>query len=92
MARKNILDNIVNEINGIRMQDLVIDDLDETIDINNDNLDKYDTNIRKAIKDLSTLPDYYKILGVSNKDDCKTIKKREMKNCKNTILIKWNHY
>ena len=46
----------------------------EKIDLENDDLDKFDATTRQALKDLSTAPDYYKIIGAAPTDSQNAIK------------------
>ena len=72
------IDSIVNEImqNPPNKKKIYFDP-EQKIDLNKDDFESLslDNSTKKALKELSTLPNYYKILGVNPSENCKTIKK-----------------
>jgi curved DNA-binding protein CbpA len=67
------LDEIMKNIN-IDENKKPINNKNKKINLDNIDMDDYDTQTKKAIKELSILPDYYKILGVNINDTIENIK------------------
>jgi curved DNA-binding protein CbpA len=77
MTSKNISDAFSDdEINNLinTIEESKKDKHYKQINLDSVNMENYDQKTQKAIKDLSLLPDYYKILGVSPTDSNEKIK------------------